>query len=411
MIIEIYFTFGGLMFTNSPSIISFIKELFNLSFTSLDEARQIKDDFYSNIFTHTPHFLDSQRFKEFVDTLQPDCLYFMTDRFQLHYLLFFIDSEKVCLGPFCSVILTEQNCQLLLDHYQIKNISIFELQSYRGQFPNINEATGLNIAMCLIKTLDPSNTNRVVKKIDFFSLDSFPESDSAENTQIINCPYLIQQRYALEQRFMDNVKKGNSRAAILNLRNMQQDVAHLKQMGTTLENERIGAAIVRTMIRISALDAGLPAMVIDSLSKKNTVITIKANSIEEIHSAKETLVHDFCKEIHIHNQHLYSHLTQSAIYYMNHQLTQNLSIKQLAEVLDVTPSYLITKFRQETGLTPVAYINKIKMQQAANLLSRTNLPIQEISSLVGVADANYFIKLFKKEYHETPKNYRDHHKL
>lgn len=396
---------------NNETAISFIKELFNLSFTPIDENLHTENDFYSNKFMPISDFIYHQCFKEFANTLQADSLYFLTDRFQLHYLLFFIGSEKVCLGPFCSVILTEQNCQLLLDHYQIKNISILELQSYRGQFPIISKATGLNIAMSLIKTLDSSNPNRVVKKIDLFSVESSAEVDENDTTPPINYPYLIQQRYALEQRFMDNIKKGNSRAAILNLRNMQQDVAHLKRMGTTLENERIGAAIVRTMIRIAALDVGLPAIIIDSLSNKNTVATIKASSIEEIYLAKESLIRDFCKEIHLHNQHLYSHLTQSAIYYINHQLMQNLSITQLAEVLDVTPNYLITKFRQETGVTPVAYINKIKMQQAANLLCQTNLPIQEISNLVGVSDANYFVKLFKREYQKTPKNYREHHKL
>lgn len=391
--------------------IQLIKDLYNISFTYLDTDEQINHYIHQNISHHIQYFFDLGNFKSFLNTLQSNFIYYLTDRLQLHYILFLVEKKKVCLGPFYSLILTEQNLQMLLEQYQLANFSVLELQTYRSQFPMISERDSIHIATSVLKVMDPSNFNRTIQRTSFYSDSASSNYHPKEDVQEINYPHMIQQRYSLEQRFMADIKNGNSRAAILNLRNMQQDVAHLKTIGTTLENERIGAAIVRTIVRIAALNAGLPAIIIDLLSNSNTVAISKATSVEEIYSEKENMIRAFCKEIHIHNNRLYSNLIQSAIYSINRQATQNLSITQLAESLDVTPSYLITKFREETGLTPVAFINKTKMQQAATLLSRTTLSIQEISNLVGVTDSNYFVKLFKREYHQTPTHYRKYHKL
>lgn len=117
---------------------------------------------------------------------------------------------------------------------------------------------------------------------------------------------------------MRDVENGNFHAAILNLRNMQRDVAFLKELGTTLESERIGAAIVRTMVRISAMRAGLPAAVIDLVSTQNTITTQNAKSVEEIFREKEKMVNAFCQEILSHKNHQYSNLVSNAMHYIEH---------------------------------------------------------------------------------------------
>jgi AraC-like DNA-binding protein len=53
------------------------------------------------------------------------------------------------------------------------------------------------------------------------------------------------------------------------------------------------------------------------------------------------------------------------------------------------------------------YVNQKRMELAANLLSHSDKQIQEIADACGILDANYFIKLFKKQYGITPSQYRD----
>ena len=56
--------------------------------------------------------------------------------------------------------------------------------------------------------------------------------------------------------------------------------------------------------------------------------------------------------------------------------------------------------------TMTQYIASMRCKKAANLLKKTNLPIQEISSYVGYSDNNYFVKVFKKNYDMTPTEFR-----
>lgn len=210
---------------------------------------------------------------------------------------------------------------------------------------------------------------------------------------------------------MRDVENGNFHAAILNLRNMQRDVAFLKELGTTLESERIGAAIVRTMVRISAMRAGLPAAVIDLVSTQNTITTQNAKSVEEIFREKEKMVNAFCQEILSHKNHQYSNLVSNAMHYIEHHYSQNLTVRQLADELNVNINRLISVFQTETGRTPGNYIQNVRLTQASHLLSNTDLSVQNISTMVGIPDANYFIKLFKREYSMTPNQYRKFYRL
>ncbi len=79
--------------------------------------------------------------------------------------------------------------------------------------------------------------------------------------------------------------------------------------------------------------------------------------------------------------------------------------------MNVSINRLISDFRTETGKTPGSYIQHVRLSQASRLLSNTDLTIQNISTMAGIPDANYFIKLFKREYSMTPNQYRKFYRL
>ncbi len=51
------------------------------------------------------------------------------------------------------------------------------------------------------------------------------------------------------------------------------------------------------------------------------------------------------------------------------------------------------------------YVNKIRMEQSLALMKTTSKTVQEIAEAVGVSDASYFTKIFKKYYGVTPTSY------
>jgi len=63
-------------------------------------------------------------------------------------------------------------------------------------------------------------------------------------------------------------------------------------------------------------------------------------------------------------------------------------------------------FKKETGLSPVQYSLKSRLQKAAQMLVTTPLPVKEVAQQSGFNDIYYFSKLFKKYQGFSPRTYR-----
>ena len=61
----------------------------------------------------------------------------------------------------------------------------------------------------------------------------------------------------------------------------------------------------------------------------------------------------------------------------------------------ISPSYLSSLFKQDTGTTIVDYINSQRVDRAAVLLATTDRSIAAVAAAVGILDVNYFTKIFK----------------
>ena len=61
-------------------------------------------------------------------------------------------------------------------------------------------------------------------------------------------------------------------------------------------------------------------------------------------------------------------------------------------------------------MTIAQFVAQERCSTAANLLLRTNLPVQDISAHVGYLDNNYFVKVFKNHTGKTPTAYRNQYR-
>lgn len=84
----------------------------------------------------------------------------------------------------------------------------------------------------------------------------------------------------------------------------------------------------------------------------------------------------------------------------------DLKIPELARMENLSHSRYVTVFRERTGMSPTAYIIAKRISAACELLETTDLPIRQISLLVGYEDPHFFSKIFKKNAGCSPKEYR-----
>jgi len=85
---------------------------------------------------------------------------------------------------------------------------------------------------------------------------------------------------------------------------------------------------------------------------------------------------------------------------------KDISLKTMADQVNMHPSYFGQLFREETGLLFNDCLTSIRLKKARSLLAEPGRKIGEISAAVGIAQQSYFNRLFKKEYGVTPVEYR-----
>lgn len=81
---------------------------------------------------------------------------------------------------------------------------------------------------------------------------------------------------------------------------------------------------------------------------------------------------------------------------------EKLNIKDIAEELDISASYLSRKFKDVTGETFLDILNKYRIQKSIKLLQKQEYKIYEISEKVGFTDYKHFCNVFKKYLHTAP---------
>ena len=82
------------------------------------------------------------------------------------------------------------------------------------------------------------------------------------------------------------------------------------------------------------------------------------------------------------------------------------SIRKMAERCHYSTDQFRRIFLSITGVLPQAYIEGIRMQHAAELLTATNEDIESIAKKLGFEDRFYFSRRFKKFFHIPPAAYR-----
>lgn len=97
---------------------------------------------------------------------------------------------------------------------------------------------------------------------------------------------------------------------------------------------------------------------------------------------------------------------QKAVAFINENLCDDLSIRNISKNINVSKSVLYKRFHACFNCTVSEYINTRRVEKSIELLMRTDLSIEEISQKVGFASASYYSKIFKKEKGISPLNYK-----
>lgn len=90
--------------------------------------------------------------------------------------------------------------------------------------------------------------------------------------------------------------------------------------------------------------------------------------------------------------------TTKAKKFINKHFCENISVVDISNALSISPNYLSTIFKSDTGMTISTYINMLRVQKIRELLADDDMTMERIAQTIGLRDIRYMQRLFKKHY-------------
>jgi signal transduction histidine kinase/ligand-binding sensor domain-containing protein/CheY-like chemotaxis protein len=100
-------------------------------------------------------------------------------------------------------------------------------------------------------------------------------------------------------------------------------------------------------------------------------------------------------------------LKRTIDYIQEHMSDPDLNVEKVAAEVGMSRVHFYRKIRALTDLSPVAFIRRIRLEKAAQLLQTGKLNVSEVRYAIGIQDPNYFRKVFKQHFGTSPSDYGD----
>ncbi|MCH8618069.1 helix-turn-helix domain-containing protein [Undibacterium sp. TS12] len=92
--------------------------------------------------------------------------------------------------------------------------------------------------------------------------------------------------------------------------------------------------------------------------------------------------------------------------WLNQRLDQQWNMAELASYCHVSQRTLLRRFQEAMNLSPIHYVQQLRVERAKALLETTRLSMEDITARCGYEDVSSFSKIFKQWAQVTPKDYR-----
>ncbi len=163
--------------------------------------------------------------------------------------------------------------------------------------------------------------------------------------------------------------------------------------------------VILTVVRI-AFETGAYADDILNLSAEWVQEAIKASGASELRQIMTRAIEHVVDTLNVAAASRHVTLLRRAVNHINDNFAHELTLKEVARTVWLSPAYLSHLFSRELGWSFVEYVTKVRIERAQMLLVGTSLSISEVAAEVGYRDASYFSRVFKTATGQSPTQYR-----
>lgn len=96
---------------------------------------------------------------------------------------------------------------------------------------------------------------------------------------------------------------------------------------------------------------------------------------------------------------------EKVMHYIQQHIEHKIALRDLAELVQLSPTYLSRSFKTITGYSIIEFVNRMKIEQAKTMLLEGDRKIKDVAQTLGFTDEFYFSRIFKKLEGISPSEY------
>ena len=214
--------------------------------------------------------------------------------------------------------------------------------------------------------------------------------------------------YSCEKKMLDSVRRGD-------MTHIQERLSDLNLTGKPgilskdplRHNQNLFISCI-TQITRAAIDGGVPENKAYAMSDSYIQASEQCKTVASLTPLREKAALEFTAAVaKCQKQKGSSPAIRRAMNYLFSHQHEKITLANAAAIAGLSPGRFAHLFKEETGITPIEYLNRERIETACHLLADSRYSISEISSFLTFSNESYFICVFKKYTGTTPKKYRD----
>ena len=396
--------------------LEFLKRIYkkySLSVITFDPAVPMEGITGSELLNMLGGDTSKMSFEDAVGEIRDRTVHRITDFFKCNYVFLKLPKSEdgfiLMIGPYATEPVPEEKVLEYAEMIGLTQKQTSMMTKYYNNIPVLPESSRLFAvldAFCDVIWEGESSSYVTMDKNDELPFSSITVPDFADEERPEVDMEMMERRYEFENQIIEAVAHGQTYKSEMFASAFAPDMFE-QRLSDSVRNAKNYMVIMNTIFRKAAEKGGVHPFYLDKMSSKYAAEIEAIKNVKTLPYFMKKIFEDYCNLVNKHATKNYSTLVKNVIIYIDAHLSSDISLKEIAALNGVSPTYLSTTFKKETGKAFVDYVNGKRIDSAKHLLNTTRLQIQTVAQHCGFLDMQYFSKVFKKYTGMTPTAYRE----
>lgn len=324
------------------------------------------------------------------------------DDYHLVFLSLYIGKKNVLIGPFLINDDYHNLVEKIIYKFRLINEEAEMIENFYNSLKILTEFQQSLIVNVLngLDMIDPENLK--IHNIQVKRIESNPAN--SRNSHELTASQ-IELSSKVEETLLNIVKNGDVESS-LTFDFQQISNQHVIYKNNSFTNMKTNLMIFDALCNREAILAGVDRFLAYKISNNIKFYINKISVSSELKQVAQRILTTYAKAVRDYTLLEYSNNIKRIVLYIRKNLTNKISLDDIAKDLFITKEHLSRIFKKEMKITISEYIIKLKIQEAKNLLKQTNNNILDIANILNFANSSHFSNSFKKFTGISPSDYR-----